>query len=86
MDTPREYFYELRNEIQDRNGQNASFKNYFMIDTLFYLSGTFRDNISKIFSHEMKRLNGNKCELISKLRTEHIALNGYGKKDFKSFI
>ena len=36
--------------------------------------------MGKIFSHEMKKLNGNKVELISKLRSEHIALNGYAKK------
>ena len=39
LDKQREYFYELRNEIQNMNGQNASFANYFMIDTLFYTSG-----------------------------------------------
>ena len=34
--------------------------------------GIFRNNISKILSDKIKRLEGNKCELISKLMTEHI--------------
>ena len=79
LEQQQQYFDKLYNEILNED-KTHSFKDYFMIETLFNNNGKFRNNISKIFHHEMKKLDGKKVEIISKLRTEHIALNGYAKK------
>ena len=80
-----EYKNKYNSDSEDNNDNSKKkkkhkFKTYFMLDTLFYDSGKFRNNISKIFSHENKRLKGNKVEIISKLRTEHIALMAYSNE------
>ena len=76
----KEYFDELYSKVINKQASHHEFKSYFMIDTLFDSNANFKENIGKLFSHEMKKLNGNKVEMICKLRSEHISLNGYARK------
>ena len=56
-----------------------SWKDYILVQSLFYDNGEFRSNSSKLFKSELNHLNGFDIELIMKLRTEHISLMGYSK-------
>ena len=72
-------FEELFKQLHDQSMEmrNKRWKKYLLIDALFDIDGKFKQNVSKLFKHELNELNGYQIEIITKLRTEHIGLFGY---------
>ena len=71
-------FDKLYNKHFNTNAPNGhNFKDYFMLQSMYYENGSFRTNIGKIWQHEMYKLSSKNSIIIHKLRTEHIELNGY---------
>ena len=67
----------LNDDVKRNDDDFFNNKDYLLLNALFYDNGKFRFNIGKLLKHELFDLSTNDAIIISKLRCEHIELNGF---------